>query len=128
MKAWHNPLLVRRNDAAAGSSRTSENGESRLVKPISIDFNMQIDLTKRRVMVAPVLPFLTGCGSAPSRSILGSYFPSWMICVLIGIGLSIVVRWILVKLGMEKELPVPIVVHLAFAIAFSFAAWLLWLA
>ena len=96
--------------------------------PISIEFNMQIDLIKRRVMVVPVLPFLTACSSAPSRNILGSYFPSWMICVLIGVGLSIVVRWILVKLDMEKELPVPIVVHLAFAIAFSFAAWLLWLA
>ena len=89
---------------------------------------MQIDLIKRPVIGMAVPLFQTGCSTAPSRNILGSYFPSWMICVLIGIGLSIVVRWILVKLGMEKELPVPIVVHLAFAIAFSFAAWLLWLA
>ncbi len=89
---------------------------------------MQTPLIKRRLMVVAVLLFLMGCSAAPSRNILGSYFPSWMICVLIGIGLSIVVRLILVKLGMEKELPSPIVVHLAFAIAFSFAAWILWLA
>ena len=89
---------------------------------------MHTPLIKRRVMVVAVFLVLTGCSAAPSRNILGSYFPSWMICVLIGVGLSIFVRLILVKLGMEKELPVPIVVHLAFAIAFSFAAWLLWLA
>ncbi len=103
-------------------------GEWRLVESISIKFNMQTELTRRRVLVAAALPFMTGCGSAPSKNILGSYFPSWMICVLIGIGLSIVVRWILVKLHMEKEMPAPIAVYLAFTIAFSFAAWLLWLA
>ncbi len=104
------------------------NGEWRLVQSISIEFNMQNDLIKRRAIVLAVLLFLTGCSTAPSRNILGSYFPSWMICALIGVGLSVVVRLILVKLGMEKELPVPIVVHLALAIAFSFGAWLLWLA
>lgn len=28
---------------------------------------------------------LTGCGRAPSFNILGSYFPSWLVCILIGI-------------------------------------------
>jgi len=70
---------------------------------------------------------LSGCSSAPSRSILGSYFPSWMICVLVAIGLTIVVRAALAKVGIEDELPAPIVVYLAFTAAFSFALWLLWL-
>ena len=121
------PMAGRIVQIATGVLNESS-GEWRLIQSISIEVNMQIDLIKRRVMVVAALLFLTGCSAAPSRNILGSYFPSWMICALIGIGLSIVVRWILVKLGMEKELPVPIVVHLAFAIAFSFAAWLLWLA
>ena len=89
---------------------------------------MRTPLIKHCVIVVAVLLFLVGCSAAPSRNILGSYFPSWMVCVLIGMGLSIVIRWILVKLGMEKELPAPIVVYLAFTVAFSFAAWLLWLA
>jgi esterase/lipase superfamily enzyme len=33
--------------------------------------------------------FLSGCGSAPSRNILGSYFPSWMICALIGLSATV---------------------------------------
>ena len=85
-------------------------------------------MSNRRVTVAALLLFLAGCGSAPSQNILGSYFPSWMICVLIGAGATIVIRAILVKLDVDKELPAPIVVYLALMIAFSFAAWLLWLA
>jgi hypothetical protein len=67
----------------------------------------------------------SGCSSAPSRSILGSYFPSWMICVLVAMGLTIVVRVVLAKVGVE--VPVPVVVYLALTLAFSFALWLLWL-
>ena len=89
---------------------------------------MRTSLIKRGVFVVAALLPLVGCSAAPSRNILGSYFPSWMVCVLIGMGLSGVVHWSLVKLGMEKELPVPIVVYLAFTVAFSFGAWLLWLA
>jgi YtcA family len=74
-----------------------------------------------------VFTLLSGCSSAPSRSILGSYFPSWMICVLVSMCLTIVVRAVLAKVGIEDELPAPIVVYLAFTLAFSFALWLLWL-
>ena len=72
--------------------------------------------------------FTTGCSSAPSRNILGSYFPSWMICALIGMSATIVVRGILAKVGIDATLPAPVVVYLAFATAFSLAVWLLWLA
>ena len=71
--------------------------------------------------------FLTGCSSAPSRNILGSYFPSWMICALIGLGATVVFRAVLAKAGIDGELPMPIVVYLAFATAVSLAIWLLWL-
>jgi hypothetical protein len=75
--------------------------------------------------MAMVLFALGGCSSAPSRSILGSYFPSWMICALIAMALTIVVRAGLAKAGVE--VPAPIVVYLAMTMAFSFGLWLLWL-
>ena len=80
-----------------------------------------------RAPTTAAITLLSGCSSAPSRSILGSYFPSWMICVLVAMCLTIVVRVVLAKVGMEDELPAPIVVYLAFTLAFSFALWLLWL-
>jgi len=74
-----------------------------------------------------VLTSLAGCAAAPSQNILGSYFPSWMICALAGGGAAIVARQLLVAVGIDKTLPVPVVVYLALAVAFAFAVWLLWL-
>ena len=79
-------------------------------------------------LIGSLVLLLTGCSSAPSRNILGSYFPSWMICALIGMGATVVVRTLLAKTGIDAALPMPIIVYLALATAFSLAIWLLWLA
>ena len=80
-----------------------------------------------RAVIAAFAAFLSGCSSSPSRNILGSYFPSWMICALIGMGATVALRAVLAKAGIDDELPMPIVVYLALATAFSLAIWLLWL-
>jgi hypothetical protein len=46
---------------------------------------------------------LSGCARAPSVDILGSFFPGWMICLTIGVVLTFVVRFILVKIRLETE-------------------------
>jgi hypothetical protein len=76
---------------------------------------------------APILCLLSGCDGAPSRNILGSYFPSWMICALVGIALALAARAIFKASGLLEELPVPFVVMLAIACAGTFALWLIWL-
>jgi YtcA family len=75
----------------------------------------------------PILSLLDGCDGAPSRNILGSYFPSWMVCALVGIALALVVRAIFKASGLLEELPAPFVVMLAIACAGTFAMWLIWL-
>jgi hypothetical protein len=82
-------------------------------------------LPRMTLAIAPIA--LTGCSSAPSQNILGSYFPSWMLCALAGIGAAVVVRQGLVVAGIDKVLPAPLLVYLAFAVFFAFAAWLAWL-
>ena len=69
-----------------------------------------------------------GCDGAPSRNILGSYFPSWMVCALIGLVLALVARAVLKATGLLQELPAPLAVLLAFGCAVNFAVWLIWLA
>jgi hypothetical protein len=76
---------------------------------------------------APALGLIGGCDGAPSRNILGSYFPSWMICALVGIALAIAARAIFKASGLLEELPIPFVVMLAIACAGTFAMWLIWL-
>lgn len=71
---------------------------------------------------------VAGCDGAPSRNILGSYFPSWMVCALVAIILTLVARAVLKLTGLLTELPAPLVVLLAFGCAVDFAMWLVWLA
>ena len=84
--------------------------------------------------VSRLIPWLcwfalvTGCDGAPSRNILGSYFPSWMVCALAGIAAALVARVVLKLTGLLEELPATFVVLLAFACAVDFAIWLIWLA
>ena len=76
---------------------------------------------------APLLMLLGGCDGAPSRNILGSYFPSWMVCALVGLALALAARAIFKATGILEELPVPLVVMLAIGCAGTFAMWLIWL-
>jgi hypothetical protein len=70
---------------------------------------------------------LAGCTAAPSQTILGSYFPSWMLCALAGIGGAVLARVLFGAVGLDRTLPAPPLVYLALMIAFAFATWLLWL-
>jgi hypothetical protein len=80
---------------------------------------------RRAIGIVPIA--LTACSGAPSQNILGSYFPSWMLCVLAGIGAAIVVRQGIVAVGIDKVLPAPLLVYLALTVFFAFATWLVWL-
>jgi hypothetical protein len=75
-----------------------------------------------------VVASLGGCNGAPSRNILGSYFPSWMVCALVGIAVAGIARATLKSTGILQELPAPFVVILAIGCAATFCSWLLWLA
>lgn len=71
---------------------------------------------------------LQGCSSAPSRNILGSYFPSWMVCALVALIVTVIVRSFFVRAGIDATLPAPLIAYLGMFAAFTFAVWLIWLA
>lgn len=89
--------------------------------------SMSSVLGEGRWLLAVTLMSLGGCNGAPSRNILGSYFPSWMVCALLGIAVAGIARAIFKATGILQELPVPFVVFLAIGGAATFALWLLWL-
>jgi hypothetical protein len=78
--------------------------------------------------VAATLLLLTGCHTtahAPTVDVLGSYFPAWIICILAGLGITLVVRLILVALKLNTHLrPAPLV-YLCLMILFTLVVWLL---
>jgi|GEM_PF-525232 len=87
-----------------------------------------VGMAVRGGFAAVTLSLLAGCSRAPSRNILGSYFPSWMICALGGIAAAFVVRAIFKATGLLEEIPIPFAVILSIACAVTFALWLAWLA
>ncbi len=68
---------------------------------------------------------LTGCVHAPSFNILGSYFPAWMLCVLIAIVLTVILRLLARHFAIEGRLEPLIVTYPCLAAFFSFTLWLL---
>jgi hypothetical protein len=66
-----------------------------------------------------------GCSRAPSFNILGSFFPAWLLCGIVGIILAVVTRLIFVRANFEKELSPLILVYPCLALFYTFTTWLL---
>jgi len=68
-----------------------------------------------------------GCHSthAPTVDVFGSYFPAWIICVVIGLLLTMLTRLILMSLKIEEYLrPAPLV-YLGITTGFTLVTWLI---
>lgn len=66
----------------------------------------------------------TGCSRAPSFNILGSFFPAWILCGVIGILLTAGVRVLFVRANFEQELSPLILIYPSLAAFFTFLIWL----
>jgi fructose-specific phosphotransferase system IIC component len=65
---------------------------------------------------------LASCGRAPSFDVLGSFFPAWLACVAAALLLTVVARWLLLRLGIA--LAPPILIYPSLTALFTFALWL----
>ncbi len=74
---------------------------------------------------AAAMVLATGCSRAPTFNILGSFFPAWILCGVIGILLTVGVRILFVRTKFEQELSPLIVVYPCLAAFFTFLIWLL---
>jgi hypothetical protein len=66
-----------------------------------------------------------GCSRIPSFNILGSFFPSWILCGVIGILLTVAARLFFVRIKLEPQLSPLILVYPCLAAFFTFTLWLL---
>ncbi|QDH25217.1 hypothetical protein D5366_08330 [Neokomagataea tanensis] len=75
---------------------------------------------------APLLAMsVGGCTRAPLQDVLGSFFPSWMLCLTLGCACAALLRVLLGVLRLDQAIPAPILTYLAFIVAVTFAVWLL---
>ena len=66
-----------------------------------------------------------GCSYAPNVPLFGAFFPAWMLCALIGIGLALIVRALSVVTGLASRVAIPAVAYLLLAVLFGAAWWIL---
>jgi YtcA family len=74
-----------------------------------------------RGVFMPALLLITGCGRAPSFDILGSFFPAWLVCLVLAILLTVISR---VLLNRYVEIVWPVLVYPSLTAAFALLSWL----
>jgi hypothetical protein len=68
---------------------------------------------------------LCGCEQrVPSVSVLGAFFPAWMLCILAGITLALLARQLFNSTGLAPWIGPPVVVYPALAVGTMFATWI----
>jgi hypothetical protein len=87
-----------------------------------------LDPVLRRGALSWFLFALAGCQSGHGRSpvldVFGSYFPAWLICIGLGLTLTIVARQIFAALKLSAHLhPAPII-YFCLWIVFTLTVWL----
>jgi len=83
--------------------------------------NRRFSLHRLAFAAAPLA--LTGCSQAPSYDVMGSLFPAWLVCIVLGIALAVITRWVLVRARIA--LVFPVLVYPCLAAAITFAIWLI---
>lgn len=78
-----------------------------------------------RGLTALVSLLLSGCTSAPLQNVLGSFFPSWMVCIILGTVASALLRAVIGMFGVQDAVPVPMLTYLLIALCVTFLIWLL---
>ena len=73
------------------------------------------------VMIMPMLAFLSGCEQAPSYDIMGSFFPGWLICLIVAIVLTAASQFVLNR---YVDISWPVVVYPCLTAVYAFALWL----
>ena len=79
-------------------------------------------MASRFSLIALLCP--AGCSQAPSQNVLGSFFPAWILCSVVGLCVAIAVRVALGIVKLDKYLLAPPLAYLGVAMAVTLFVWL----
>ena len=65
---------------------------------------------------------LAGCARAPSFDILGSFFPAWLVCLTVGLLLTVAFRWLLLRI--QIVIAAPVLTYPSLTALITLALWL----
>ena len=69
---------------------------------------------KTAVVLSSMLS-LMGCRAAraPDFLVFGSYFPNWLVGTVVTLPLTLLVRWMVIRIGLEEAMPALLFVYTA---------------
>jgi len=59
----------------------------------------------------------------PQINVIGSFFPSWMLCALIGIVATLLARWLFVRVGVDPYVGPRALVYGSLAVLVTLVLW-----
>jgi len=62
---------------------------------------------------------------SPTIDILGSYFPAWMICIVSGLTLTLISRWIIRAYHLEDYVFPALLIYTCLMLIYTFGTWIL---
>jgi hypothetical protein len=75
--------------------------------------------------VAPAIVIgVAGCGVSPSVNVFGSFFPAWLISIVVGVILTVVVRQVLIAIDVAADLRPAALVYPCLVGLLTLATWL----
>ena len=77
-----------------------------------------------RSWAALPMALLSGCSRSPNVDILGSYFPGWIICVVLGVGLTGIAHVVLRQRALLNAVGHPALIYPCLVLLFSCVLWL----
>jgi len=75
------------------------------------------------ILAAPA--FLTACSRNPSVEVSGSFFPAWMISILLGVFAAVIAKRIFIRMGLDPYLKPHLLTYGALALSVTLLSWLL---
>ena len=63
-------------------------------------------------------------GHSPTLDVFGSYFPAWMMCIVLGIVLTLIARQVLIGLKLNVHLRPAGLVYFCMTVVWTLALWL----
>jgi hypothetical protein len=85
--------------------------------------NLRFKLTPLFAVLA-----LAGCQTdnhTPTIDVLGSYFPAWLACVIIGLVLALITRQLFIGFKIDAHLRPALLVYFCLVIFYTLAVWLM---
>ena len=59
----------------------------------------------------------------PQINVIGSFFPSWMLCALIGIASALLARRLFMRVGLDEHMGPPPLIYASLALLITLVLW-----